>query len=805
MGHKRVIVIGSGVSGLACARELTQRGYQVLVVEARSRVGGRLKGEPLRLKEEGEDGSPVYQAVDMGGALIHGIENNPVHRITTQMGVPLHAISDFCLLLDENGWPFDPKEDEKLSTLFNECLDAAFQRCALDKQSSNTFGALFDEVCQEKGIRPDSHPLLQWHKANLELPSGADFHQLGYTWNDDEPYGFAGDHAAVETSWKAVMEHLAEGLDIVYDSPVTRIQVVLPDGSTPTNTLSTVAPPPPPPPVTDTADATDETQPEVPVRVITETQWVASEKPVVHTPTRQSKRLKGEGANLRRSTRSTKGVIRLLQVGHDGTNLCYDDPFKTHISSRKRKNPSDTKKPSEKDKEEDERPASKVQVSLQNGTVLEADAVVCTLPLGILKLQPKDPGHVTFDPPLSEAKQTAIQQLGCGLLNKCVMSFPTVFWQDSDFLGLAKQNHAYLVLNVSKYTGKPILAFMYGGSFARELESWTDSDIVQDCLGVLKKICGKDVPTPIDYHVTRWGEEQYSHMAFTYIPPGVDGPSQLSINGDAIHDPVLPGKPLIMFAGEHTTPYHPSTMHGAFLSGIREAYRYDLFVEPELNDNMMFDTDHKIYEYTFPTRRVYKGPKRSSVAAAEQTTTPNGKASEIRSRRRRFAGMALRELPRKAAIDDNFVNGTPKSAPPTPEVVGSRRSQRSLANKKGPASYLEPESPEKGDGAKETQKRIDELEDRILLRSLESYGREVSLIRNKVLPVFGSSRRRSGDQIRRRWQKLGVRSRRSNVWKSWEAQTIAKATVPPTTKESTAATPERRSKRTPKPKVSEDV
>jgi phytoene dehydrogenase-like protein len=42
-----VIVIGSGVSGLACARELVQQGYEVLVVEARNRVGGRLKGESL--------------------------------------------------------------------------------------------------------------------------------------------------------------------------------------------------------------------------------------------------------------------------------------------------------------------------------------------------------------------------------------------------------------------------------------------------------------------------------------------------------------------------------------------------------------------------------------------------------------------------------------------------------------------------------------------------------------------------------------------------------------------------------------
>jgi lysine-specific histone demethylase 1 len=237
----RVIVIGSGVSGLACARELVQRGYEVLVVEARNRVGGRLKGESLELAaaaagtgdDDEETGATTSShPVDLGGALIHGIDKNPIHSITTQMGIPLHTISDYCLLLDENGWPFDPKEDDKLSTLFNECLDISFQRAEQHKESSASFGDLFDTVCREKGVSPDN-PLLKWHQANLELPTGAGFHDLGYTWNEDEPYGFAGDHAAVQPSWRVVMEHLATGLDILHNSPVTQIQIVLPDGSTP--------------------------------------------------------------------------------------------------------------------------------------------------------------------------------------------------------------------------------------------------------------------------------------------------------------------------------------------------------------------------------------------------------------------------------------------------------------------------------------------------------------------------------------------------------------------------------------------
>lgn len=41
-GAKRVVVVGAGFSGLACAHELRSAGYDVTVVEARDRVGGRV-------------------------------------------------------------------------------------------------------------------------------------------------------------------------------------------------------------------------------------------------------------------------------------------------------------------------------------------------------------------------------------------------------------------------------------------------------------------------------------------------------------------------------------------------------------------------------------------------------------------------------------------------------------------------------------------------------------------------------------------------------------------------------------------
>jgi hypothetical protein len=48
-----VVVVGAGIAGLACARELLSRGHKVLVVEGRRRVGGRLNTAHLKVSGGG--------------------------------------------------------------------------------------------------------------------------------------------------------------------------------------------------------------------------------------------------------------------------------------------------------------------------------------------------------------------------------------------------------------------------------------------------------------------------------------------------------------------------------------------------------------------------------------------------------------------------------------------------------------------------------------------------------------------------------------------------------------------------------
>lgn len=203
-----------------------------------------------------------------------------------------------------------------------------------------------------------------------------------------------------------------------------------------------------------------------------------------------------------------------------------------------------------------------VKVTTKDGKLFEAQKVIVTLPLGVLKS-----GSVEFVPPLPERKQLAIKRIGFGLLNKVVLRFPSIFWKkDVHFLNCATpdRSEVSMFLNLSEI-GYPILVGFHQGLAALENEKLSDDDLKEKAMVVLRRMYGPTIPEPIEVVCTRWGTDPMSLGSYT-APHVLEGGIDLD-DATVLAEPI--GKS-VYFAGEAVSK-QPGLIHGAYNSGIRAA------------------------------------------------------------------------------------------------------------------------------------------------------------------------------------------------------------------------------------------
>ena len=201
-----------------------------------------------------------------------------------------------------------------------------------------------------------------------------------------------------------------------------------------------------------------------------------------------------------------------------------------------------------------------VAVTTDTGTAFEADRVIVTVPLGILKA-----GEITFEPSLPPEKQAAIDALEMGVLNRTCLLFDDAFWERGvEWIGyLSEQKgHWSETLNLYPYQQQPVLAMFNAGSFGAEVEQYSDEELTGRAVAALGAIFD-DVPEPVDSVSTRWASDPWTRGSYSYVPVGASFESYRAM--------ARPAGERVFFAGEATHSRFPSTVHGAFLSGQRVA------------------------------------------------------------------------------------------------------------------------------------------------------------------------------------------------------------------------------------------
>jgi len=204
--------------------------------------------------------------------------------------------------------------------------------------------------------------------------------------------------------------------------------------------------------------------------------------------------------------------------------------------------------------------ADGVEVDTSAG-VFVAEKAVVTFPLGVLKQ-----AGVKFNPPLPAAKQSAIDRLAMGVLNKVYLKFPETFWDETvESIGYLSERVGEWCdwLSFVPYVGAPVLMAFHGGAKGFALEELSDDEIVAGAMKTLRVMFGDGVPEPEGVLITRWGKDPFAFGAYSHIPPFASGDDI-----DALFEPV---DDVLFFAGEATHRKYPTTVHGAYLSGIAAA------------------------------------------------------------------------------------------------------------------------------------------------------------------------------------------------------------------------------------------
>lgn len=224
-----------------------------------------------------------------------------------------------------------------------------------------------------------------------------------------------------------------------------------------------------------------------------------------------------------------------------------------------------------------------VRIRLWNGELIDADHVVCTISLGVLKENHKE----MFTPALPLAKCRAIDGLKLGTVDKFFLEFNEPFapldwsgfwflWRNEELAELRNSDYFWLesVFGFYRVSCQPrILQGWIIGPHARHMETLPEAEVLKALLWLFTKFFTFEVPPPLRFLRTRWYTNPNFRGSYTFRTLYTD---ELRTGGWDLAAPLTAstdGKPLLQFAGEATHTHFYSTVHGAVESGWREAQR----------------------------------------------------------------------------------------------------------------------------------------------------------------------------------------------------------------------------------------
>lgn len=481
---KKVIVLGAGISGLTAARQLKQFGFDVVVLEARDRVGGRIASF--------RKGNYV---ADLGAMVVTGVWGNPITIVGRQTGMEMLPIKSTCPLYGSGGKLVPKHKDEMIEREFNRLLEStSYLSHQLDFNYAGNHPVSLGEA-------------LEWI---IKLQEKSVQEKQSYHLKDI---------IEIQEKMISTQEEISTKLD--------RMKVAKDKYDTATNRKSSKG----------EYDAKNEWNKRVAYREMKVLQKEIDElRESLHNLNQKMKELNENPPSDVYLSSKDRQILDWHFANLEFANATplnnlslkhwdQDDDFE-FIGPHKTVRNGYSCLPISLSEGLDIRVNTAVKkvkyypggaevvaenLKTNDTITYKADIVLCTLTLGVLKVaisENSDQANtVRFDPPLPDWKQSAIQRLGFGNLNKVVLCFDRIFWDpNTNLFGhvgstTASRGELFLFWNISQ---SPVLLALVAGSSSALMEHISDDVLVGRCIAVLKGIFGNSaVPQPKETVVTR--------------------------------------------------------------------------------------------------------------------------------------------------------------------------------------------------------------------------------------------------------------------------------------------------------------
>lgn len=198
---RRIFVIGAGLAGLSAAGNLVAAGAEVVVLEARDRIGGR-----IWTRHHWPD-----LPTDMGASWIHGVTGNPLTAIADAAGIArIETSYDSAMALDTNGLEIDLTDAYAMTeALIDEARDLA-EEAETDQSLAEALEETGDWDEADAATRRLIRHVVN---ASVEAEYGGSWDEVS-AWYFDESTEFGGADVLFPGGFGQVADHLAKGLDI---------------------------------------------------------------------------------------------------------------------------------------------------------------------------------------------------------------------------------------------------------------------------------------------------------------------------------------------------------------------------------------------------------------------------------------------------------------------------------------------------------------------------------------------------------------------------------------------------------------